>query len=113
VLIPKLSPSASAGTYRSLPTAAYNRLRAAHSSDCRVRKTALAFSRPFVGSLSLSRLLRLARHHPDLLQHAHEIVKKILFYDLALIVPVRNGAEIYVVCYVTPEFLSGNVFVVV
>lgn len=45
---------------------------------------------------SLRRLLRLARHHAYLLQHAHEIVKKILFHDLALFVPARNGTEIHV-----------------
>jgi hypothetical protein len=31
-----------------------------------------------------------------LLQHAHEIVKKILFHDLTLFVPARNGTEIHV-----------------
>ena len=31
-----------------------------------------------------------------MLQHAHEIVKKILFHDLAVFVPARNSAEIHV-----------------
>jgi ABC-type cobalamin transport system ATPase subunit len=41
--------------------------------------------------------LRLARHQAYLLQHAHEIVKKILFHDLALLVSARiKSAEIHV-----------------
>ena len=50
---------------------------------------------------SLRRLLLLARHQAYLLEHAHEIVKKILFHDLTLFVPSRNGTEIHV------ETLSG------
>src|SRR5262250_3271076 len=56
----------------------------------------LAFSQPWLIARGLRRFLRLRRHHAYLLQHAHEIVKKILFHDLALFVPARNGAEIYV-----------------
>ena len=47
-------------------------------------------------SVLLGSLLRLIRYHAYLLQHAHEIVKKILFYDLAVFVPARNCTEIYV-----------------
>jgi hypothetical protein len=39
--------------------------------------------------------LRLILHHSDLLQHAHEIVKEILFHDLALFVPMGNRTEVY------------------
>jgi hypothetical protein len=53
-------------------------------------------SRPSLDHSSLGRLLHLARHHAYLRQHAHEIVKKIPFHDLALFVPARNGAEIHV-----------------
>src|SRR5215472_4352401 len=35
-----------------------------------------------------------ARQHADLFQHAHEVVKKVLFHDLAPLVPVRNRAEV-------------------
>ena len=46
--------------------------------------------------LWLCRLLRLAWHDAYLFQHAHKIVKKILFHDLAVFVPVRDGTEINV-----------------
>jgi hypothetical protein len=49
-----------------------------------------------VGLSCLRGLLRLAWHHAYLFQHAHEIVEKILFHDLALFVPVRDGTEINV-----------------
>src|SRR5579862_6536299 len=45
---------------------------------------------------SLRRPLRLVRHDSYLLQHAHEIVKKVLFDDLPLFVPPRHRTEIYV-----------------
>src|ERR1700686_472225 len=56
----------------------------------------LASARPLLDRSSLRRLLLLGRHQAYLLQHAHEIVKKILFHDLTLFVPARNGTEIYV-----------------
>jgi hypothetical protein len=56
----------------------------------------LAFSQPWLIARGLRRFLHLGRHRAYLLQHAHEIVEKILFNDLALFVPARNRAEIYV-----------------
>src|SRR5579872_7634421 len=55
----------------------------------------LASARPLLDRSSLRRLLLLAWHQAYLLQHAHEIVKKILFHDLTLFVPARNGTEIH------------------
>src|SRR5204863_4707066 len=76
--------------------AAYKDLPAAHSSDFRGQRTTLASARPLLDRSSLRCFLCLARHYAYLLQHAHEIVKKILFHDLALFVPARNCTEIYV-----------------
>src|SRR4051794_26811852 len=45
---------------------------------------------------SLCRSLLLLWHQAYLLQHAHEIVKEILFHDLAMFVPPRNSTEIHV-----------------
>ena len=56
----------------------------------------LAFSQPLLSARGLRRFLRLGRHRAYLLQHAHEIVKEILFHDLALFVPVRDSTEINV-----------------
>jgi hypothetical protein len=49
-----------------------------------------------LGLSCLRSLLRFAWHHAYLFQHAHEIVEKILFHDLVLFVPVRDGTEINV-----------------
>src|SRR5579872_5155703 len=56
----------------------------------------LASARPLLDRSSLRRLLLLTWHQAYLLQHAHEIVKKILFHDLTLFVPARNVTEIHV-----------------
>lgn len=45
-------------------------------------------------------LLLLARYYTYLPQHAHEVVKKVLFYDLALLIPARNCTEIDVEAFV-------------
>jgi uncharacterized protein len=42
----------------------------------------------------------LVRNHADLPQHAHQIVKKILFHDLALLVPSCDRIEINVEAFV-------------
>src|SRR5215472_9665705 len=59
-----------------------------------------AGKRSAIVRLSLCGLLILIMDHADLSEHAHEIVKKILFHDLALFVPACDRTEINVEAFV-------------